>query len=131
MKTLKPSLARHIDNLDTLKQSIIISLISFLLSMMLHILFFWVYHKYSGVRRLVPQFLKAENQKTKIPMKPVVRLGTAGHTNLTMNAGKHSDDKKIVFDEVTLCNILSFSKELRRQIQREDDTSSVKSAITC
>ena len=43
MRTSKPSFARHFDNLDILKQSIIISLISFLLSMILHILFFWVY----------------------------------------------------------------------------------------
>ena len=41
MRTSKPSLARHFDNLDILKQSIIIRLISFLL--LLHILFFWVY----------------------------------------------------------------------------------------
>ena len=72
MRTLEPSLPRHFDNLDTLKQWIIISLISFLLSMMLHILFFWVYNKYSRVRRLVPQFLKGEDQKTNTPMKPVM-----------------------------------------------------------
>ena len=110
MRTLKPSLARHFDNLNTLKQSIIISLISFLLSMMLHILFFWVYLKYSGVRLLVPQFLKGEDQKTKIPMKPVICVDTTGHTNLTVDAGKHSDYKKIVFDEVTLRNILATAK---------------------
>ena len=89
MRTLKPSLARLFDNLDTLKQSITISSISFLLSMILHVLFFWAYPKYNGVRKLVPQFLKGEDQKTKIPMKTPM---------------------KIVLDEITLRNILPMAK---------------------
>ena len=82
------------------------------------------------MRQLVPQFLKREDQKTKIPMKPVMSVDTTGHTNLTVDTGKHSDDKKIVFDEVTLRNTLATAKN-EEKIQREDDTSSVKVAITC
>ena len=106
MKTLKPSLARHFDNLDSLRQSITISLSSFLLSMILHVLFFWAYHRYSGVRRLVPQFLKGEDQKTKIPMKPVMCMDTSGHANVKLD----TDNQKLVFDEITLRIILAMAK---------------------
>ena len=45
MRKLRPSLARVFDDRLTLKNSLIMSIISFIGSMVLHALFMWIYHK--------------------------------------------------------------------------------------
>ena len=81
MQLLKPSLVKELDSYLPLKMSLIISVCSFLGSMVLHLLCMYLYHRCHTVRRLVPRILKLD--KEKIKMKPVVTVDAEHYPKVT------------------------------------------------
>ena len=67
---IKPRFEKELKSLVAGKLSLAVSLCSFIGSMLLHLLFFYLYHRFHAVRRLVPKFLCFGD--ANIEVKPVV-----------------------------------------------------------
>ena len=72
MKQLKPTLVRWLESYQPLKQSSMISILSFIFSTGLHVFFFALYHKYASVKNMVPSFLKSASENEKLKLETVL-----------------------------------------------------------
>ena len=75
MRNFRPSLARVFDDRMTLKNSLIMSIISFIGSMVLHALFMWIYHKCKKektdpMQLLTPPLTQESNADSSEPTAP-------------------------------------------------------------
>ena len=75
MRKLRPSLARLFDDRLTLRSSLIMSIIYFIGSMVLHALFMWTYHKCEKERTdptllLTPPLIQESNAESSEPTAP-------------------------------------------------------------
>ena len=70
MTQLKPVLSNTFESYMPFKFALLMGVVSFLVSLALHLLCMYLYHRFSSVRRLVPNFIKVGKQK--VPVKPMV-----------------------------------------------------------
>ena len=70
MGLMKPALTREFNQYAPFKISFGLSLIVFLVSTILHLLFMYIYHRFTLAAQLLPSF--TDNEKQKIPAKTVV-----------------------------------------------------------
>ena len=71
MTMFKPSLMKEFSSYVPIKLSLSLTVIVFILNLILHALFLWLYHRFRIIRQLVPSFLKHDDN-TKIGVKPVI-----------------------------------------------------------
>ena len=72
MRTLKPTLVSEFKEYVPLKLSLSLTVIVFIGNIILHILFFYLYHRFKIIRKFVPSFLKSKNDD--IGVKPVISV---------------------------------------------------------
>ena len=72
MKTFKPALIDKLESYVPIKLSLSLTIIVFIGNLALHILFMFLYHKVSFVRRMVPNFMKLNG--TNVPLNPIVSV---------------------------------------------------------
>ena len=70
MRLMKPALTREFNQYVPFKISFGLSLIVFVVSTILHLLFMYIYHRFNLAAKLFPSF--TDHKKQKIPAKPVV-----------------------------------------------------------
>ena len=75
MRKLRPSLVRVFDDRLTMKNSLMMSIISFIGSMVLHALFMWIYHKFKKdktdlMQLLTPPLTQESNADSSEPTAP-------------------------------------------------------------
>ena len=70
MTLIKPRFEKELNSLVPWKTSLAISIFSFIGSMTLHFLFFYIYHRFHAVQKLIPKFLKVGEEKVHV--KPVL-----------------------------------------------------------
>ena len=96
MRELKPSLIRRFDSYSSFKHTLLMSFVSFFISTLLHVLFFYLYHRFSGLRKLIPTALRIPHDKKDAShnFKPMVAYSGAPPTL------KPSQKEKVfLFDE--------------------------------
>ena len=70
MRLMKPALTREFNQYVPFKISFGLSLIVFLVSTVLHLIFMYIYHRFNLAAKLFPSF--TDHKKQKIPAKTVV-----------------------------------------------------------
>ena len=69
MTMFKLSLMKEFSSYVPIKLSLSLTVVVFILNLILHALFLWLYHRFRIIRQLVPSFLKHDDN-TKIGVKP-------------------------------------------------------------
>ena len=74
MTDLKNPLKREFSHIPTFKTALIMGLTSFLISMLLHLLFMYLFHRYNNLHKFMPfkHTLKTDDKKIKVPLHPVL-----------------------------------------------------------
>ena len=85
---LKPVLSNTFESYMPFKYALLMRVVSFLVSLALHLLCMYLYHRFSYVHRLVPNFMKVGKQK--VPVKPMV---VVDRTHFRKIAGERERDK--------------------------------------
>ena len=113
MKTLKAPLMNELDEYIPFTHYLMGHIGSLLLATVLHILGFYLYHRFHGVRRLVPRFLKVKKdegkEKQKVPLKPFMCFDEADGPLPPQSA-----KKAFVFSEQQLRQILNAASEFEQ-----------------
>ena len=124
MRQLKPTLVRQMESYSPIKQSLVVSMISFIVSIGLHILFFYLYHRYSGVRNLMLHFLKIKNNdKKQIPLKPSMFYDSDKHGNIDVN----DHDDRYILPINTFKDIMGSARKTDDQVRNQSSCSRMRS----
>ena len=79
MTSLKNPFKRELSHVTSFTSTIVIGIASFIISMLLHLLFMYLFHRCNSLHKFMPfkhVYKDKDNVKHKIPLKPVLSVPT-------------------------------------------------------
>ena len=76
MTDLKKPLEREFSHVPTFKTNLLMGLAKFFISMLLHLLFMYIFHRYHNLHKFMPfkHTLKTKDKKIKVPLHPILSV---------------------------------------------------------